>query len=53
MAREKEITITIDEFGGVAAETKGIKGPSCVQDVEKLLPTGKGEYEVRKTDEFY
>lgn len=47
------ITIEIDENGKIKAETQGIKGELCLEELQKLLE-GAGEVvSVTKTDEFY
>lgn len=52
MAEEK-ITIKIDKNGKIIAHVEGIKGPSCVDEVLKLLEDIAYVQEITKTDEYY
>jgi hypothetical protein len=47
------IEITIKEDGSVEAHTEGIKGPSCVEELKKLLKDIAEVDEVDHTGEFY
>jgi len=35
--QEYKITVTIDNNGGIEAETKGFKGEACIDALEELL----------------
>lgn len=50
---EEKITIKIDENGELFIETKGILGPSCIDEVKKLLDEDVEITSLNKTDEFY
>ena len=50
---EGKITVRINEKGEIVAETHNILGPSCLEEVTKLLEEIATITEVRKTDEYY
>ncbi len=50
---EEKIIIKIDEKGELVLETKGIKGPTCLDEALKILEDLALITEVRKTDEYY
>ena len=50
---EQTITIEIDENGKIKAETEGIKGEICLDELQKLLEEFGDLQSVNKTDEFY
>jgi len=50
---EGKITVRINEKGEIFAETRNILGPSCLEEVTKLLEEIASITEVRKTDEYY
>ncbi len=50
---EQTITITIDENGKINAETIGIKGEICLDELQKLLENEGDLSFVKKTDEYY
>jgi hypothetical protein len=50
---EEKIIIKIDENGELFIETKGILGPSCIDEVKKLLDEDAEIVSLNKTDEFY
>jgi hypothetical protein len=50
---EQIITIEIDENGKIKAETEGIKGEMCLDELQKLLEDFGELQSVNKTDEFY
>lgn len=47
------IDIEIDENGDIKAETKGLKGESCIEELEMLMEELAEIEEVNKTDEYY
>lgn len=51
--RERTIEVTIDEEGNVFAETKGIIGPICVEELDSILAGLEGEREVKNTGDYY
>lgn len=50
---EGKITVKINEKGEIMMETRGILGPSCLEEVNKLLEEIASVTEVKKTDEYY
>ena len=50
---EEKITITIDEEGRLHLETRGIKGPVCLDEARALLAGVAITTQVSKTDEYY
>jgi hypothetical protein len=50
---EQTITIEIDGNGKIKAETEGIKGEMCLDELQKLLEDFSDLQSVNKTDEFY
>lgn len=50
---EQTITIKIDENGKIKAETEGLKGEICLDELQKLLEDFGELQSVNKTDEFY
>lgn len=50
---EQRITITINEDGKISATTEGIKGETCLEELEELLGGLDDCASVKKTDEFY
>lgn len=50
---EHKITITIDENGEIKAETSGIKGEMCLEELKELLDTETNLLSVKKTDEYF
>lgn len=51
--KETKIIVTIDKNGQIKSETKGIKGPSCVDELEELFKDIAHFDKVQKTDEYY
>ena len=51
--KEQRINITINEDGSLDLKTDGIKGESCLSEVEELLDELADIKEVKKTDEYY
>ena len=50
---EEQIKITIDENGEMKIKTQGILGPTCVDEVNKLLEDIALAVNYTKTDEYY
>ena len=50
---EEKITIKIDENGEMKIKTQGILGPTCVDEVDKLLKDIALTVNYTKTDEYY
>jgi hypothetical protein len=50
---EQTITITIDENGKINAETIGIKGEMCLNELQELLEEEGDLLSVKKTDEYF
>ncbi len=49
---EQKITIEIDENGKIDAKTDGIKGVSCMDELDKILENETTIYS-KKTDDIY
>ena len=50
---EQTIVITIDENGKINAETIGIKGEMCLNELQELLENEGNLLSVKKTDEYF
>jgi len=50
---EEKITVRISNNGKIVVHVTGIKGPSCVDEVLKLLEDIAYVQEIIKTDEYY
>lgn len=50
---DKKIIINLDENGKITAETEGILGEVCLEQLEELLDGIDAIVEVKKTDDFY
>ena len=50
---EQTIIITIDENGKITAETSGIKGEVCLDQLQDLLEDIAPLTSLKKTDEYY
>ena len=50
---EQTITITIDENGKINAETIGIKGEMCLNELQELLEEEGDLLSIKKTDEYF
>lgn len=50
---EQRIVVTIDDSGKINAETEGIKGEVCIDELQKLLGEVADLESVSKTDEYY
>jgi hypothetical protein len=50
---EQRIVVTIDDSGKISAETAGIKGEVCVDELQKLLGEIADLESLSKTDEYY
>lgn len=53
MGIKYQILIEIDVDGEIKMETKGLKGPSCMEELEVLMQNIAGEKEIKKTQEYY
>lgn len=51
--KEQRITVTINEDGSLDLKTDGIKGETCLSEVEEILDGLAEITEVNKTDEYY
>jgi hypothetical protein len=49
---EQRIVVTIDENGKIRAETKGIKGEMCLDELRNLLGELVDLESIDKTEEF-
>jgi len=50
---EQRIIVTIDDSGKINAETEGIKGEVCIDELQMLLGEVADLESVSKTDEYY
>jgi hypothetical protein len=50
---EQRIVITIDGDGKINAETHGIKGEVCINELQELLGEIADLESITKTDEYY
>ena len=53
MAKAREIELTIDENGIIAAEAVGYKGQGCSEDIKTLLDGAGKTVDVKKKTEWY
>ena len=51
--KEYNITIEIDEDGNIRAESKGMQGEVCVEELDEILKGLDGEQEFKNKPEFY
>ena len=51
--KEKKIVIDIDDKGKINAETFGIHGVECLQELDKLLKDIALETKIEKKDDFF
>ena len=51
--QEQRITINIKDDGALDLKTDGIKGETCLYEIEELLDGLADIKEVKKTDEYY
>ena len=50
---EIRIEIEIDENGKIKATTNGLKGETCLEELELLMGEDNVLEDVKKTDEYY
>lgn len=50
---EYKVEIEIDENGNIKAETKGMKGDTCISELEDILAGLEGEQSHKNKPEFY
>jgi len=51
--KEYNVVIEIDEDGNIKAETKGMKGDICVDELDEILKGLEGEQKFKNKPEFY
>ena len=51
--KEHKITIEIDEKGNIIAETSGMQGKICAEELDKILQGIQGKREIKNTGDFY
>lgn len=51
--KEYKIEIEIDEDGNIRAETKGMEGEICIEELDQILDGLTGERKEKKKPEFY
>ncbi len=50
---EEKISIIINEDGELSIKTRGILGPTCVDEVNRLIEDLVLAIDYKKTDEYY
>jgi len=50
---EQRIVVTIDASGKINAETHGVRGEVCINELQELLGEIADLESITKTDEFY
>lgn len=53
MSEKITITIAVDKEGNIKAKVEGIKGPGCVDEIEKLLDEVALIEDMKKTEEYF
>jgi len=53
MMQEFNVEIEIDKDGNIKAETKGMKGDVCIDELEEILAGLEGEQKFKNKPEFY
>lgn len=51
--KDRTIEIEINEDGSMRAETKGMQGPICAEELEKALAGVAGKRQSRNTKDYY
>ena len=51
--KEYTIEIVIDEDGSLRAETDGVIGPICVEELDGILAGLEGERKAKNTGDYY
>ena len=51
--QEYNVIIEIDEDGNIKAETKGMKGNTCVAELDEILKGLDGEQNFKNKPEYY
>lgn len=51
--QEYNIIIEIDENGNIQAETKGMKGDICINELDEILKGIEGDQKFKNKPEFY
>jgi len=51
--QEYNVVIEIDEDGNIKAETKGMKGEVCVNELDEILKDLDGKHSFKNKPEFY
>jgi hypothetical protein len=50
---EYKVEISIDEDGNITAETRGMVGDACIDELDALLSGVEGEQSSKNKPEFY
>lgn len=50
---DEKITIEIDEGGEIRIETRGFKGPTCLEEARQLIDRLAIPIKENRTDDFY
>ncbi len=51
--KEHKIEIVVDEKGDIFAETKGMQGKICADELDKILKDIEGERTLENTGDYY
>lgn len=51
--QEYNVIIEIDEDGNIKAETKGMKGDICINELDEILKGIEGEQNFKNKPEYY
>ncbi|MBL1352763.1 MAG: DUF2997 domain-containing protein [Zetaproteobacteria bacterium] len=51
--KEYNVIVEIDEDGNIKAETKGMNGKVCINELDEILDEVTGEREFKNKPEFY
>jgi len=51
--KEFNVIVDIDEDGNIKAETKGMKGEVCVNELDEILQGLDGERDFKNKPDFY
>ena len=51
--KEYKIEIEVDDKGNIAAETFGMKGKICAEQLDKILQGIQGDRQITNTPDYY
>ena len=50
---EKKIIINLDDSGKISAETEGIHGETCLDELQQLMEELDEIHQIEKTDDYF